>query len=316
MLWREKRNEVLSLISKVVRKTETPSARQFVAAVSDLVRPPDLKVICEERPELILLFLRHRPALAYAVETWELPQHIQWRVFETLNDLSLSAEDWGKIMSAMLIAATGVAVREAVEKAGPNAMEGAFRWLDQALAQEYLPSQVWREALAPHAAVRLAEDHHLSANRLALCAWIVPPKVLSDILLSSRDDVRSLGQQSLEQLAPPLRVPTAFLLVMLGLRTNGAEGLRLLASGFYLVHEALASNHYSSESWSLIAPELPRSPMWKEWDRCEKLRRAVRKRAKNHAEMLQLLNAAHRLTDLALARSLLTEEPEEREFLD
>jgi hypothetical protein len=68
------------------------------------------------------------------------------------------------------------------------------------------------------------------------------------------------------------------LLVTLGLRADGAEGVNLVVRGFFPVHKALASDNYSSDSWRLLSPELPHLGFWREWDRCEKLRRAVRNR--------------------------------------
>jgi hypothetical protein len=316
LLWTAKRESVLSLIARLVRQPENPSAAAFVTAVADTIQPQDLRSICDERPELIVLFVRHRKSLAFETDTWQLPEHIQWRIFETLDGLSLDGQDWGKIMATMFLTATGVAVRDAVEKAGPHAIECAFRWLDSPLAQKYLPSQIWREALAIPAANRLADDEHLSPSRLALCAWLVPPKVARQTLTANREDVQRLSGQPLDTLPPPLRVPTAFLLVMLGLNAESPEGLRLLAKGFFQVHDALASNQYASESWSLLYPELPRSPWWKEWDRCEKLRRAVRKRLLHYPGKNPLLEIASGVAQREIANKILVNEIEDQEFVD
>jgi hypothetical protein len=49
-------------------------------------------------------------------------------------------------------------------------------------------------------------------------------------------------------------------------------------SGCFQVYEALESGNYAWESWQILAPVLPYIGFWREWDRCEKLRRAVRDR--------------------------------------
>ena len=58
-------------------------------------------------------------------------------------------------MGAMFLAATFVAVRSAVKNAGSYAMQGAFRWLNNNIAHELLPSQTWRDALTTSAGDRL-----------------------------------------------------------------------------------------------------------------------------------------------------------------
>jgi hypothetical protein len=175
---------------------------------------------------------------------------------------------------------------------------------------------MWREALASPAAIRLGDPKPLAPDQLALCAWFVPPKTARQLLSASRHDVQQLASKSLDSLPPPLRVPTAFLLVALGLRTEKPEGIRLITKGFFQVHDALASTQYSSELWSLLSSELPRSPMWKDWDRCEKLRRAVRGRLLHHLEKEQLLEAAIDSRKRELARKVFEDEIEDDKFID
>ena len=51
----------------------------------------------------------------------------------------MDAKDWGEILAAMLVAATNVAVRDVVEKAGPYTRhDGAFRWLDDRISGQRL----------------------------------------------------------------------------------------------------------------------------------------------------------------------------------
>lgn len=292
-LWPMGEKRVLSMLAELVRQQERPCASAFAAAVASAAQPSDLRVISEERPELIPLFLLHRPELAFHVEAWRLPANTQWRIHEVLDGLSLDAKDWGEIMVAMLVATTRIAVRDVVEKAGPYAIEGAFRWLDNKIAQERLPPDLWREALAPPAADRLQNAELSSPATLALCAWFLRPEVARQVLSASREDVVQLARQPIQELPPPLRLYTAFLLVTLGLRAGDLGGAALVARGFFRVHDALASNDYSSDSWRLLCPELPYLGRWKEWDRCEKLRRAVRMRLSPHIKLIsEMLLAA------------------------
>jgi hypothetical protein len=103
------------------------------------------------------------------------------------------------------------------------------------------------------------------------------PESVRNILIASRSDIQLLASKRLEELPLPLRQYTAFLLVSLGLRCGGETGGNCLVRGFFPVYEALATNSYSWESWLVLSPELPYLGLWSEWDRCKKLRRAVRK---------------------------------------
>lgn len=275
VLWHNKRDEVLSLFARLVRQREKPVTTAFAAALANILQPEDLRSISGRHPELIPIFMSHRPALAFDVGTWHLPGQTQSQIYETLSRLPLGQEDWAKILGAMFIAATYIAVPEVVEKAGQHAMRGAFRWLEERIDSKCLPSQAWREALAKSATNLLVGQEQLPPAPLALCAWCVPPDTARRTLSAARQDIQRLAEKPLEILPLPLRVPAAFLLLTLGLRANSPAGVKLVVRSFYPVHDALASDAYPPESWSLLSPELPYLGWWRDWDRCEKVRRAV-----------------------------------------
>ena len=56
--------------------------------------------------------------------------------------------------------------------------------------------------------------------------------------------------------------------------------------------------------------------MWKDWDRCEKLRRAVRERLKRHVEKDQLLETAIDSRKRELALKGFDDETEDDRFID
>jgi GTPase-associated protein 1, N-terminal domain type 1 len=303
-LWYSRRQDVLALLAQLVRREERPAAIAFVAAIASIIQPADVKLIAEQYLELIPLFVSRRPDLACYREIWTLPTNLQWRILEVLDGLSLSPESWGDIMAAMLLAGTGVAIADTVRKAGPFAIRAAFRWLDSQTAQEYLPTQAWREALALPASDRLRASESLPPSFLALCSWLAPPDAARDLLNASRLDVQALAKTASGDLPRPLRVHVSFLMVTLGLRAGDALGARLLASGFFPVYDALATSDYSLESWLLLSPELPQLGVWGDWDRCRRLRRAVRQRLSQYLQIL-----ANALTEYAT-------KPEHRVLID
>lgn len=291
-LWHEKREQTIALLSRLVKQEERAAAISFAKGIASVIDSVSLKAIAEGHGELVPLVIRHNPALAFEIDTWKLGGHIQSQVYETLTAISLSQMDWGRIVGAMFIASTYVSVRDAVEMAGQFAMSGAFRWLEDQIAEKVLPSHAWREALASPAIVLLTQAKNLQPAQLALTAWCTPAGELRRILSASREDVQRLGDESPDAIPSPLRIPTAFLLLTIGLRENSDAAAKLIVRNFFTVHEALASGDHSSESWWLLSPELPALGWWRDWDRCKKLRRAVH-------HFLTLHGSNHRLFEFA-----------------
>jgi len=317
LIWKERREDVLSLLGTLVRKDESPAALAFAVAIANILQPADLRFISERYSELIPVLLSYRPSLAFDATTWQLRGYIQSQIYEVLNRMPLPREDWAKILGAMFIAGTYTSVRDVVQKAEPLAMQGAFRWLEQEIAREFLPSREWREALAASATHLLASGTQLEPAHLALCAWCMPAQAATRTISADRPDIQQLASQPLSILVPPLRVPTAFLLMALGLKAETNAGLRPVVNSFYLVHDALASGDYSSESWWLLSPQLPYLGIWRDWDRCEKLRKAV------HQWLLDrvttgdpLLAAAKGVEQQILAKRVLAATPDENDHID
>jgi hypothetical protein len=319
-LWKHDREKVLSMLARVHCEPANPAAHTFVNAVINLIEIDELEPIFNSRPGLIPLFIKHRPSIAFSPRTWIMPYRIQEQILVALDAEPLSEKDWGDTVAAMFISATSVAVQHAVKRAGPHAIEGALHWLEEEIAQKLLPSQGWREALAPYAAERLTRTEELTPAALALCAWFVPPETARRMLSVSRHEMRQLADTPLENLPAPLRLPTAFLLVSCGLRAIGLDGVRFITRGFFEVHKSMENPpSFAEESWQLIAPELPDLGWWREWDKCKRLRRAVgRWFSKNVKSGNPLLKVATTPDRRKLARQVF-EAPEEDDgppFLD
>lgn len=316
-LWQWNKVDVLRLLARVVRRKESGNLSSFATAISHSIDASDLQTVLQDHPELIPILIGKRPSLAFELKTWELPETVQWQIHEVLDTLALNEKDWSKILAAKFIAATGVAVRETVARAGDYVMEGAFRWLDTDIAKNLLPSQIWREAIATSAAKKLNGKEALSPQELAFCTWFVEPDVIRGTLSAARSDVVELAKQGTEALPQPLRKSTAFLLVTLGLRHSQPDAVKLILCGYFDVYEALAKSSYPWESWILLGQELPLlESHWPQWDNCERLRRGVRDWLLKYCGSGKLLlDAAHDDKTRQIARDTLSlEEP--REFLD
>jgi hypothetical protein len=108
----------------------------------------------------------------------------------------------------------------------------------------------------------------------------------------------------------------------LGLRATGLEGVKLIRCGYFEVYEALATStdrrlNFPWESWLLLSGELPQSGMFRDWDRCKRLRKAVRKWIEKYPEFGNSLLAESNSSEQdKIARKTLETENEPEEFID
>jgi hypothetical protein len=316
VLWKEKRKQTVGMLGSLVQQKEKAAALSFAEGIARSVDVEALRDVAGAHRELVPIIVKLNHALAYHSDVWSLDGYLQSQVYETLTSASLSEVEWGKIVGAMFVAATYVSVRDAVKRAGACAMFGAFRWLEQDIAKQALPSQAWREALGGPAIATLRHDHTLEPAQLALAAWCAPSEEALRVLSGRRADVQRLSFESPEVVPIPLRNPTAFLLLTIGLSENTQDSAQLVFKNVFAVHEALASGDRSSESWWFLAPYVSSIGWWRDWDRCKRLRRTVRKFAEVHQveHLLQLYATSDE--DRRLARMIVRIENSSSETVD
>ncbi|MEI9966908.1 MAG: hypothetical protein WDN67_04785 [Candidatus Moraniibacteriota bacterium] len=154
--------------------SENTTATAFASAIANIIGPDELQSVSERNAAVAVLLIVRRKDLAFYPGTWKLWGRTQQEIFDALVGQTLAEEEWGKIMGAMLIAATYVSVREAVGNAGQFALPGTFRWLEDGVSQTQLPSQPWRDAIGNPAATYLSRMERLPYPQLALARLVLP----------------------------------------------------------------------------------------------------------------------------------------------
>ena len=81
---------------------------------------------------------------------------------------------------------------------------------------------------------------------------------------------------------------------------------------------ALASSDHSPDSWWMLSPELPTLGWWRDWDRCEKLKRAIKLFLKKRGECNRLLEVAKTATEKNIASKIneIDNDDSSQEFID
>jgi hypothetical protein len=244
--------------------------------------------------------VRLQPSLAANIEVWRLPERAQWRLVEALESQPISSSHWREIVMAMLTAGTSVGVKEVAHTAGAEAFHGSLHWVKKQ-GDKLLPD-VWRQSLTDVARDRLKQGG-MAPLEFAFCVTLLPPYQMEQIPVD-RSDVQDLGALPLERLPAALRLPAAFFLVTVGLKGSGKAGATAIARGFFAVHSALAAQTEPPESWRLLQRQLPPFRFW-EWDRCGKLRDAVREWLRLNSAQEMFLNEANTNAERDLAQSLI-----------
>ncbi len=267
-LWRRKRADIIALLRSL---PESERATEFLRALAVALRPQELPAIWNEQTSTLPRLIAHRPDLAADATAWAMPQAGQRSLWESLRAATRDQSIWALVCVSMLRAQCAFAEHETVTLAGGHLAQGLLTWL---VADHFrLPSSAWRQALRTPLVNELGLGD-LAVPLLALAVWTLPPAE-ARALSGHRRDVQTLCRD-FAVLPEPLRMHTLFWMTALGFQTPGQDGLALFARAFFPVYDAVARSEYPGDAWDLLGPILPELMWGLDWDRCLRLRRALR----------------------------------------
>jgi hypothetical protein len=297
-LWNRKRADVLSVLGNL---PESERATAFLNALAGVFTPEDIPMVWYEQPAALPRILTHKPTLTADPSAWMMSEAGQHALWESLHATTREPHTWALACVAMLRAQCAFAERDTVTLSGAALFDGLLSWLES--ADFRLPSAAWREALREPLAVALQEKV-LPPLLAALAAWVLDPSQ-ARALRGDRPDVQALAKEGLARVPEALASYTVFWLAALGLQTTGKDGLALLVCAFFHVYGTVARSHYPGDAWEIIAPVLPESTWGLDWDRCKRLRRALRRWLRENSDLAQeLIRAAPTAEQKDLVRSL------------
>ncbi|MDP2605449.1 MAG: hypothetical protein Q8S00_23140 [Deltaproteobacteria bacterium] len=285
LLWRHKRADLLALLGRLRESTRTTD---FIAALAGILAPEEIPIFWRDQCAALPRLLAVLPTLATTPAAWNMSAAGQHYLWESLRAATTDPHTWALSCASMLRAQCAFAEQETVTLAGTYITEGLSNWLNA--SDICLPSRAWREALSIPLA-RALKETTLPPSLLALAAWALPPEQANS-LSGDRADVQAIAREGVEKLPAPFVIPTLFWLTNIGFKTPGQDGLNLLTRAFFRVYDAVARSDYPREAWERLVPTLPESHLWWDWDRCRRLRDALRRWLHDNPDLADAMSHA------------------------
>jgi len=167
---------------------------------------------------------------------------------------------------------------DVVEKLGAQAINAVLEWVDSVASispQALKPT--WRRALASRPRTLLNWLRGVEAPHEATVAFV------ASLLDPNSQEVRSFGAHVWLRFAATAPhkldhgdlIRTMAFSLALAFNNPGLGAEKLAAQVFETVHEAAENNELDDSSWLMLKNHVPSLSWWGDWDKCERLRRAL-----------------------------------------
>jgi hypothetical protein len=271
ILWRNNRALAVELTQLALSTNDTTLRRSFVAGIARSIDSDGVVAVTAGRPELIQFFCRHNRKLLRTPELWGLGREIARALWDVVRQQELD-EISPTFLRAILQSGAEGLEDEILAHFGAEAVREVMGWIGgDGKGQPRTVTDAWQRALrrdAPAVLSWLSSTPSPTANSLVLVSAVVDP-----------GDERTWGVVApevwlrLAQQVSPQPIEFMALVLAIGFRIGGEQGGALIAEAFEAVHEAARRSALPYTAWTLVERYVPR--IYAEWDRCERLRRAL-----------------------------------------
>jgi len=263
------------LVGKLLRASLNPIGDEILRSLILAMRPEDALVFAVDQQQFLPTLFRANPKLATSAQLWLAAADRKRGLFESLIvQPSIEPEIVRGIICALLDSGSDAFIGRAFAKWGSVAVSQALDWSE---AHEGSMSESCRGPLAlrvPDVMSWVETGREKSTPVLVAVAHVVAPHSSEITINDSTVWLRTLHALRESYPEDEANYISAFLLA-LALQNAPPAPLDLVSESFERVHHLAEKELLRDDAWFILQPLVPELSWGKNWDKCERMRRAL-----------------------------------------
>lgn len=264
-----------ALLGELFRASLNPIGDEILKSLILAMSADEALLFATDQPQFVPALFRAKPELAASAQLWLAAKDRKRELFEALVALpSIEPETLRGIINAMLDSNSDGFLRRAFTQWGRPAI---FQALDWSQAHGGALTENCRAALTfnvSEVASWVTAESEKSTPILTAVAHVVAPYASQIAQYDSTVWVRTLHHLPENQRSDEANYLCAFILA-LALSNAPPAPLDLVSESFERVHLLAEKEQLRDDAWFILQPLVPELSWRKNWDRCERMRRAL-----------------------------------------
>jgi len=297
------------LLGELFRASLNPIGEEILKSLILEMRPEDALTFVRDHQQFLPALFRANAALATSAQLWVAAGDRKRELFESLvAHPSLDPALVRGIIDALLDSSSDIFLGRAFSQWGEIAVLQALDWVEAHGASMTEPRQAAFTSHVREVMTWVGTDRKKSTAMLAVVAHVVAPYSSQIAHHDSAVWVRALHVLRENQREDEANYISAFVLA-LALCNAPPAPLDLVSESFERVHWLAEKELLKDDAWFILQPLVPQLSWRKNWDWCERLRRALvsafvrhswpawqlRERIKNRDLVEDLLKSARKI---------------------
>jgi hypothetical protein len=307
-LFAESPDRTRRLVADLFRSNLNPFGDELLTTLVRAMDVDDAQEVVNDQQQFLPALFRANPALAAAPELWRIANDRKRELFDSLSaQPNLEPDLVRRIVDALLDSRSDALIGRALKQWSGVAVPEALDWMESHGGSITENSRVALTYYLPDIMGWLGTEREKSTSMLAALAHVVAP--YSSQIASSDSTVWLRTLRALrENRDHDANYFSAFVLA-LALCNAPPAPLDLVSESFEQVHGLAEREQLRDDSWFILQPLVPELSWGKNWDKCERMRRALmsaymrygwpasqlRERIKNPNLISQLLKSARKV---------------------
>jgi hypothetical protein len=273
MLW-ETGETAVQLLTRLFHAALNPMGEEVLSGLISTVTPDTALTVTGKHPELLPTLFREKPDLAASVSLWRHGGDRKRELFDSVASRGgLEQSVIAGIVYAILDIDAEWLIRRALEAWHEEGVYAVLNWINDHGGRM---SEICRQALTFD--VRSVMDWvqvHPDCRRETLISivHVVAPYSYDCTQYDStiwRTLFNALGSDR-----QSLSTYVCTFLLALGLGNTPPTPLDLISESFVRIHNTAGNNSLGDDAWVILDPLVPQLSWYSNWDKCERLRRAL-----------------------------------------
>jgi hypothetical protein len=277
--WQTSPSEAIQIITELFGSEVNPLGEEYILGVAKSLEPADVVGISKINRALLYVFVKHKPALAGNSKLWQVSADEQRELLDAvLSSVDLGVDTMRNVVIAILESGSDSIADEIVPKFGSIAVITVLDWVDSCPSASFdMFSDEWRYVLRSHQS-ELLEWVQRAASRtefgMAFAADLLDPNS-AEVIRAGAKVWLPLARNAASNLEDDILIKTMSFLLALALNNPGGGSAELAEHSFQIVHDSAQNGTLGYSSWRMLEKNVPQLGWWQDWDKCERLRRAL-----------------------------------------
>lgn len=278
-LWNIDKWEAKQLILDLINSELNPLGEELIKGIIARMDFTDIIEFIRERPNLLFLFIRNNPDLLTIKDMWDNYSEQGREILETVKSSKNITETQRKnIVRTLFMEEINSLATDSVKVFKEDAVNSILDIYDNSLSGRLnCVNTEWETALKiyPDLLLSWLKQSNPKILTTAFVATLLNPNSAEVINLGTKLWIPLIQKRKDNDLKDETWLDVMTFMLTLGFHNQDNNSVRLVSYSFEDVHDSIEQNELGFNSWQYLEKHVPSLSWWHNWDKCERLRRAL-----------------------------------------